>query len=142
MSLDDVPDEVESFFAAYAPAFSTADETNVSPYWHVPAFMIFADRVVSLSSVGEIEDWFAGTFEDLAPEDYAESLPLEIQTYPFNEAVAMANVRWRRSRANGEVLSEFVVVHVLRRVEGDWTLVLNAGPLEGMLPATTTGDGG
>lgn len=138
-----VRESVVGFVEAYADVFSTAEPAAASVHWHAPTLLLSPERARVAATDEACERVLDTVFEGLEADDYARSEAAETRVRPLDEGIALADVRWERYDAGGDVFDRFAALLLLRRAEGDWKIAtVSRHPVETMLPAAGGRGGG
>lgn len=133
-----IRESVAEFVGAYARDFSTAAPGTAAAHWNAPTLILSADRARAIESRSAAEAVLGSVFEGLREEGYTRSEATEVRVRPLDAGLALADVRWERRDADGEVFDRFASVFVLRETDdGCRLVVISRHPVETMLPVAT-----
>jgi hypothetical protein len=104
---------VIEFFNRLAAALSTGDARAVASAWAAPALVVDDGGVVAVSSVEEVERFFAGAKAQYAERRIAATRAEIVYVNWVGERTALAQVRWpmldQRNREVGEERSTYTL---------------------------------
>lgn len=123
MASGDPREPVERLYGAYGRDFSASDAEAAAAHWHAPSVAISPGGFAVYPTRGDRAERYANLLADLRTTDYARTEPVAIRVHALTDRTAVSNVVWHRVTADGEVVTRFSPLHLLRGTAGGWKFV-------------------
>lgn len=107
-------------------SFQTLDPGAVVPYYQTPSMSIAPERVSVMATAADVQARFAPLMERLRESGYARSEVNEARVTSLGDKLALLDVKGARYKANGQLLESFAVTYTLRKISGEWKIVVIA----------------
>lgn len=96
--------QLEDFLTRYCESFRAGNIDAAADFYHEPATMIFADRMVVLHSRELIAQALERVLTGLITRGFSRSVVDELQVIPLTDRTALISAAFSRLRSDGEVL--------------------------------------
>jgi hypothetical protein len=115
--------EVQDFLDRFALAMTSGDTKAVSELWEAPAFVIDENTTIAVSSLGEVERFFAGAKDQYNERGITTTKAEIVELDWVSDNLVVAQVRWPYLNDAGKSLGAESSTYTLRRnSEGEFKL--------------------
>lgn len=127
---------IEHAIRAYTAAFARGDAAGAARWCAAPFLSVTTEGAMLAATPEETERAYAAVLAALRARGFAHTEFVELQVATLGPGLAIASGRAVRRAASGAELEQIGATYLLRRVEGEWRIVVVAShPPEAVLRA-------
>lgn len=110
---------LEDFLTRYCESFRKGNAAVAAAFYHEPAVMIFADRMMVLDTRADITRTLDRILTELIERGFSHSVVDVVHVIPLTAGTALISATFSRLRGDGGVLERLGATYTVIEADGD-----------------------